>query len=154
MLIEGYELFIFLVLIIVSNEGLDGAEGHVFERYFLYVTKNELLDKFIYCIRITLHQSGISCEEQHALVTRLSIQHIFFQTCPVGFLHTLIDTALLARSEKRKLNWVTTYIHPLRTPSQVEGKFVLDTRNALRNLINNARLEDKLLLGLDSDALE
>ena len=47
MLGEDYELFILLALIIMSSEGLDDAEGHVLERYFFFVMKNELLDEFI-----------------------------------------------------------------------------------------------------------
>ena len=116
MLIESNELFILLALIIMSNEGLDGSEGHLLERYFLIVMKNELLDEFVGCIGITHHQFGISGEKQHAVVTRLSTQCVFFQARPVGLLHTLIDAPLPVRFEKRELDWVITYIHPFPPP--------------------------------------
>ena len=154
MLIESNELLVLLALIIMSNEGLYGAEGHVLEWHLLFLMKNELLDEFVGSIGITHHQLSISGEKQHAVVTRLSTQCVFFQTRPVGLLHALIDAPLLVRFEKCELNWVITHIHPLPTPSQVESELVLHTRNALRNAINNARLIDKISRGLDAYTLE
>ena len=78
MLIEGDELFMLLALIVMSNEGLDGAKANILERHFLLFMKNELLDEFVRFIRVAHHQFGISGEKQHAVVTRLSAQRIFF----------------------------------------------------------------------------